>query len=161
MFLFAEGCLKNAALKKQLPVRKILKIKKFFCMCNIVTEKIRNSGYTVNIKRMKTPKEEKTMAVEKITDSNFEEKVLNFKGTVLLDFWATWCGPCRMMSPVVDEIAAEHPEILVGKVNVDEEEALSARFKIFSIPTFIVLKDGKVQAQTAGARPKSALESLL
>lgn len=130
-------------------------------MCNIVTEKIRNSGYTVNIKRMKPPKEEKTMAVEKITDSNFEEKVLNFKGTVLLDFWATWCGPCRMMSPVVDEIAAEHPEILVGKVNVDEEEALSARFKIFSIPTFIVLKDGKVQAQTAGARPKSALESLL
>ena len=130
-------------------------------MCNIVTEKIRNSGYTMNIKRMKTPKEEKTMAVEKITDSNFEGKVLNFKGTVLLDFWATWCGPCRMMSPVVDEIAAEHPEILVGKVNVDEEEALSARFKIFSIPTFIVLKDGKVQAQTAGARPKSALESLL
>lgn len=101
------------------------------------------------------------MAVEKITDSNFEGKVLNFKGTVLLDFWATWCGPCRMMSPVVDEIAAEHPEILVGKVNVDEEEALSARFKIFSIPTFIVLKDGKVQAQTAGARPKSELESLL
>ncbi len=101
------------------------------------------------------------MAVEKITDSNFEGKVLNFKGTVLLDFWATWCGPCRLMSPVVDEIAAEHPEILVGKVNVDEEEALSARFKIFSIPTFIVLKDGKVQAQTAGARPKSALESLL
>lgn len=101
------------------------------------------------------------MAVEKITDSNFEEKVMNFKGTVLLDFWATWCGPCRMMSPVVEEIAADHPEILVGKVNVDEEESLSAQFKIFSIPTFIVLKDGKVQAQTAGARPKAALESLL
>ncbi len=101
------------------------------------------------------------MAVEKITDSNFEEKVMNFKGTVLLDFWATWCGPCRMMSPVVEEIAADHPEILVGKVNVDEEETLSAQFKIFSIPTFIVLKDGKVQAQTAGARPKAALEALL
>ena len=101
------------------------------------------------------------MAVEKITDSNFEEKVMNFKGTVLLDFWATWCGPCRMMSPVVEEIAADHPEILVGKVNVDEEESLYAQFKIFSIPTFIVLKDGKVQAQTAGARPKAALEALL
>ncbi len=78
-----------------------------------------------------------------------------------MDFWATWCGPCRMMSPVVEEIAADHPEILVGKVNVDEEETLSAQFKIFSIPTFIVLKDGKVQAQTAGARPKAALEALL
>lgn len=99
--------------------------------------------------------------VEKITDNNFEEKVLNHKGTVLLDFWASWCGPCRMMSPVVEEIAESRPDVLVGKVNVDEEEQLSARFKIFSIPTFIVLKDGKVQAQTAGARPKSALEALL
>ncbi len=99
--------------------------------------------------------------VEKITDNNFEEKVLNHKGTVLLDFWASWCGPCRMMSPVVEEIAESRPDVLVGKVNVDEEEELSARFKIFSIPTFIVLKDGKVQTQTAGARPKSALEALL
>ena len=101
------------------------------------------------------------MAVEKITESNFREKVLENKGTVLLDFWATWCGPCRMMSPVVDEIAKDHPEIFVGKVNVDEEEALSRQFNIFSIPTFIILKDGKVQAQTAGARPKAALEAML
>lgn len=101
------------------------------------------------------------MAVEKITDSNFKEKVLDFKGTVLLDFWASWCGPCRMMSPVVDEIAKEHPEVRVGKVNVDEEEALSRQFNIFSIPTFLIIKDGKVQAQTAGARPKAALEAML
>lgn len=101
------------------------------------------------------------MAVEKITESNFREKVLENKGTVLLDFWATWCGPCRMMSPVVDEIAKDHPEIFVGKVNVDEEEALSRQFNIFSIPTFIILKDGKVQTQTAGARPKAALEAML
>ena len=100
--------------------------------------------------------------VVKITNDNFEEEVLKSDKPVLLDFWADWCGPCKMMSPVVEELADElEGQVKVGKVNVDEEEALSAQFKIFSIPTFIVLKDGKVQAQTAGARPKAALEALL
>ena len=101
------------------------------------------------------------MAVERITSENFEELVANREGTVLVDFWATWCGPCRMMGPVVDEIANEHPEVAVGKVNVDEEEELAQKFKIFSIPTFIVFKNGKAVSQVTGARPKESLVDLL
>lgn len=99
--------------------------------------------------------------VKVITSENFRSEVLEFKGTVLLDFWAGWCGPCRAMAPVVDKLAEEHPEVRFGKVNVDEESELASQFGIFSIPTFLVVKDGKVQAQTAGARPKEALEALL
>ena len=99
--------------------------------------------------------------VKVITGNNFQSEVLEHKGTVLLDFWASWCGPCRAMSPVVEKLSGEHPEVLFGKVNVDEETELAVKFGIFSIPTFIVVKDGKVQAQTAGARPKEALEALL
>ena len=99
--------------------------------------------------------------VRTITSENFRSEVLEFKGTVLLDFWAGWCGPCRAMAPVVDKLAEEHPEVRFGKVNVDEESELASQFGIFSIPTFFVVKDGKVQAQTAGARPKEALEALL
>ena len=99
--------------------------------------------------------------VKTITSENFRSEVLDFKGTVLWDFWAGWCGPCRAMAPVVDKLAEEHPEVRFGKVNVDEESELASLFGIFSIPTFLVVKDGKVQAQTAGARPKEALEALL
>lgn len=99
--------------------------------------------------------------VKTITSENFRSEVLDFKGTVLLDFWAGWCGPCRAMAPVVEKLAEEHPEVRFGKVNVDEESELASQFGIFSIPTFLVVKDGKVQAQTAGARPKEALEALL
>lgn len=99
--------------------------------------------------------------VKVITSENFRSEVLEFKGTVLLDFWAGWCGPCRAMAPVVEKLAEEHPEVRFGKVNVDEEGELASQFGIFSIPTFLVVKDGKVQAQTAGARPKEALEALL
>ena len=99
--------------------------------------------------------------VKTITSENFRSEVLDFKGTVLLDFWAGWCGPCRAMAPVVDKLAEEHPEVRFGKVNVDEESELASQFGIFSIPTFLVVKDGKVQAQTAGARPKEAWEALL
>lgn len=99
--------------------------------------------------------------VKTITKNNFQSEVLEREGTVLLDFWANWCGPCRAMSPVVEQLAQERTDVAFGKVNVDEESELAARFGIFSIPTFIVLENGKVKAQTAGARPKEALEALL
>lgn len=80
---------------------------------------------------------------------------------VLLDFWASWCGPCRMVAPVVEEIAAERPDIKVGKVNVDEQPELAGRFGVMSIPALVVMKDGKVVNQAVGARPKSQILALL
>ena len=100
------------------------------------------------------------MSALNITKQNFKEEVLNHKGTVLLDFWAPWCGPCRMLS-LVDEIAEEHPELKVGKVNVDENMELASEFRVMNIPTLVVLKDGKVEAQSVGAIPKSRILDLL
>ena len=101
------------------------------------------------------------MAVLTVTKNNFEELVKNSDAPVLLDFWAGWCGPCRMMGPVVEEIAEAHPEIRVGKVDVDKETELAQMFNVLSIPTFIVFKKGEVAARTAGVRPKASLEELL
>ncbi|MCD8131518.1 MAG: thioredoxin [Lachnospiraceae bacterium] len=101
------------------------------------------------------------MSAININQNNFREEVLNSDKTVLLDFWASWCGPCRMVSPIVDEIAAERPDIKVGKVNVDEQSELAAQFRVMSIPTLVVMKDGKVVNQTVGARPKNQILALL
>lgn len=101
------------------------------------------------------------MSVIKIDENNFEAEVLHSHKPVLLDFWADWCGPCRMIAPAVEEIAQEWEDIKVGKINVDEQHALASRFGIMTIPTLVVVKDGTVVNQVSGARPKSAIESFL
>jgi len=101
------------------------------------------------------------MAHVNITADNFEKLVINSKKTVLLDFWAPWCGPCRMVAPIVEAIAEERADVLLGKVNVDEEMALAARFGIVSIPTLVVMKGGNVTAKTVGYQPRAAIEKLL
>ena len=101
------------------------------------------------------------MAIVEITQANFEEEVANAQGKVLVDFWASWCGPCRMLSPIVDQVAAEHPGVKVGKVNVDEQPKLAEKFQIMSIPTLLVFEDGKLKDQSVGLVPKEQVEALL
>lgn len=97
----------------------------------------------------------------KITATNYDELVARAGKPVLLDFWAEWCGPCRMVSPVVEEIAASHPEIAVGKVNVDEEPELAQAFRVQSIPMLVLLRDNAVVAAAVGAQSKEQLEQKL
>ena len=101
------------------------------------------------------------MAVVTITKENFEQEVLQSTKPVLLDFWASWCGPCRMLSPVVDEVAEERTDVNVGKVNVDEQPELAGQFGVMSIPTLLVFEQGKLVRQAVGARPKASVLELL
>ncbi|SHO51777.1 thioredoxin [Anaerocolumna xylanovorans] len=102
------------------------------------------------------------MGVLKITKENFKKEVLESEKPVLLDFWASWCGPCKMVSPIIDQVAEEKKDtIKVGKINIDEEEELAEKFRIMSIPTLVVMKEGKVVESTVGVKPKKAILSLL
>lgn len=101
------------------------------------------------------------MSVININKNNFQNEVLNSERKVLLDFWAPWCGPCRMVAPIVEEIADDRPDIKVGKVNVDEEAELAGKFGIVSIPTLVVIEKGKIVNQAMGARPKEAILGML
>lgn len=124
---------------------------------DVITEEIHPSGYNEAIKK----KEDLNMSAININKTNFHNEVMNSDKPVLLDFWASWCGPCRMVAPVVEEIARERPDIKVGKVNVDEQPELASQFGVMSIPTLVVMKNGKVVNRAAGARPKSGILGML
>lgn len=101
------------------------------------------------------------MAEVVLTKDNFDEVVLQAKVPVMVDFWAPWCGPCRMVGPIVAQIAEERDDIIVGKVNVDEEEELAVKYKVMSIPTILIFKNGEVVKTSVGAKSKEGLEELL
>ena len=101
------------------------------------------------------------MSAINVNKNNFDQEILNSDKPVLLDFWASWCGPCRMVSPIVDEIAAERSDIKVGKINVDEQPELAAQFGVMSIPTLVAMKSGRIVNQAVGARPKAQILAML
>ena len=101
------------------------------------------------------------MATVEITSENFDSEVASAQGKVLVDFWASWCGPCRMLSPIVDQVAGERTDVKVGKVNVYEQPKLAEKFQIMSIPTLLVFENGKVTNQSVGLVPKEQVEALL
>ena len=101
------------------------------------------------------------MALIEINSQNFEQQVINSKNTVILDFWATWCGPCQMIAPVIKEVAQENPDITVGKIDVDECPELASKFGIVSIPTIVAVKDGKETQRIVGFRPKADILKLI
>ena len=113
------------------------------------------------IKPQRNDREDYKMTAININKNNFQNEVMNSDKTVLLDFWAPWCAPCRMVVPVMEEIASERPDIKVGKINVDEQPELASKFGIMSIPTLVVMKNGKIVTKVSGARPKKAILEML
>ena len=101
------------------------------------------------------------MSAININKNNFQNEIMDSEKTVLLDFWAPWCAPCRLVAPIIEEIAGERPDIKVGKINVDEQPELASKFSIMSIPTLVVMKNGKIVQQVSGARPKKAILEML
>mgnify|MGYP004630519343 FL=1 len=101
------------------------------------------------------------MSAININKNNFKHEVMDSDKPVLLDFWASWCAPCRMVVPIIEEIASERPDIKVGKINVDEQPELASEFGIMSIPTLVVMKNGKIVQQVSGARPKEAILTMI
>ena len=128
-------------------------------LCDNITEAGGGACYdkAIQIKSQ----EGKLMSTVTIDRNNFSQEVMESDRPVLLDFWAPWCGPCRMVGPVVDEIARERADIKVGKVNVDEQPELAGQFGVMAIPTLVVMKDGKVADRAAGARPKAQILAML
>lgn len=99
--------------------------------------------------------------ITNVTKENFDKEVMQAEGTVLVDFWAAWCGPCRMIAPAVEKIAEEHPEVKVCKINIDDEQELAIRHGVMSIPTLMVVKNGEIVNTAVGLRPKEEIEALL
>jgi thioredoxin 1 len=135
---------------------------KSFYQCEFVTEKSFFLGYAV-VTKEKQPnfKEEQIMKVLHINKDNFHQEVLNSEKPVLLDFFASWCGPCRMVGPILDEIAEEREDIKVCKVDIDEQPELASRFRIMSVPTLMVLKEGSIVDQSVGAKPKHQILAMV
>ena len=126
---------------------------------DVITEN--NEFKTITKLQKEKDKEDCKMSAININKNNFQNEVLNSDKPVLLDFWASWCAPCRMVVPIVEEIASERRDIKVGKINVDEEPELANKFSIMSIPTLVVMKNGKIVQQVSGARPKNAILEML
>ena len=126
----------------------------------ISSQKTNEFKTIINLQKEKD-KEDCKMSAININKNNFQNEVMNSDKPVLLDFWAPWCAPCRMVVPIIEEIASEHADIKVGKINVDEQSELANKFGIMSIPTLVVMKNGKIIQQVSGARPKNAILEML